>query len=99
MLTQAVRGRTGDRTSFRAGSLRRNDHTTSVHVLCRMLQCLASARLHAVENYHTFLHGAANSHFKNRSLFFIFQKAYASPRNYTLYARDNDEKDGQPLNK
>jgi hypothetical protein len=42
MLTQAVRGRTGDRTSFRAGSLGRHDHTTSVHVLkCVPLQSVA----------------------------------------------------------
>jgi hypothetical protein len=38
------------------------------------------ARLHAVESYtlesyHGFLHGAANSHFKNRSSFFIILKS------------------------
>jgi hypothetical protein len=56
MLTQAVRGRTGDRTSFRAGtgSLGHHDHITSVHVLkCVPRQSVAMfgrARLHAVEN-------------------------------------------------
>jgi hypothetical protein len=59
--------------------------------LCGVLQCLASARLHAVESYHAFLHGAANSlaHFKNSSVIFNIL-------NYALYARDNDEKDGRP---
>jgi hypothetical protein len=105
--TQAVRDRTGDRTSFRAGSLGCHDYyTTSVHVpKCVPLRSVAMfgrARLHAVESYHAFLHGAANSHFKNRSSFFIILKSVRrvltpSTRNYALYARDNDEKYGRPL--
>jgi hypothetical protein len=79
---------------------------TSVHVLkCIPLQSVAMfdrARLHAVESYHIFLHGAANSRFKHRSSFFIILKSVCrvlahSPLNYVLYARDNDEKDGRPL--
>jgi hypothetical protein len=50
--------------------------------------------------YHAFLHGAANSHFKNRSSFFIILKSVhrvlnPSPQNYALYAHDNDKKDGR----
>jgi hypothetical protein len=62
------------------------------------VECCNVARLDAVESYHTFLHGAANSHFKNRPSFFIILKSVRRVlRNYALCARDNDEKDGRPL--
>jgi hypothetical protein len=38
MPTQAARGRTGDRTSFKAGRFGRHDHTTAVHV--HVLKCI-----------------------------------------------------------
>jgi hypothetical protein len=101
-IKQAVRGRTGDRTSFRAGSFGRHDHTTSVRVPLRSVAMFGRARLHAVESYHAFLHGAANSHFKNRSSFFIALKSVRRvlipfPRNYALYAHHKVIKDGRPL--
>jgi hypothetical protein len=112
MLTQAVRDRTGDRTSFRAGTLGRHDHTTSsVHVLkcvplrsvemfgkCETTRCGELPR-------HAFFACPVELpiHTSKIDRHFLYSKRRTpglTPSPETTLCTllpDNDEKDGRPL--
>jgi hypothetical protein len=98
MLTQVVRGRTGDRTSSELVVSGTMNILHPVHVLkCVPLRSVAMfgkcETTRCGELPRIFAWSYTNSHFKNRLSFFILKKAWV----YALYARDNDEKDGRPI--
>jgi hypothetical protein len=113
MLTQAVKRQNHNRRRPGPHSelvLVDSGAMTILYYISTLLKCISLRRVamfgkcetSRCGSYHAFLHGAADSHFKNRSSFFYnFKKRTPcltpSPPNYALYARDNGEKDGRPL--
>jgi hypothetical protein len=93
---QVVKGRTGDRTSFRAGSLGRHDHTISVHAP----KCVPLPSVAMFGKCETTRCGElATMHFHTSKIYrhFLYSKKRTPGLNYALYARDNDEKGRRPL--